>query len=361
VSALSLSEQVETIRKAIGITRLDGHVTVLRVGGAGAFAVLDAVCPGALFLRENQMRHTLLLSPDAHPVADVYVCADDQEFLVLAQGLSAVGLVEYLQEHRAARAADVTITTEDLGSSNSLFSINGPYAWELAAALLGPEVNGIPYLSFLRRGDAICFRAGATGEYGFDVLVPKAQADATWQRMQELGEPLGAKEVGVEALDHCSLENWYFSIRTLHGAPKGTVLTPLELQLQWRVSYEKEFVGSEALRARREAGSLRRATAFTSPTPVAAGQRVLYDGREIGTVLVATTSCTRGDGLGIALIDRDLAHPGIDRFVVDAPGGPVAMLTRTPPLINNRSLHVDPNRHSGRTRETDAFPPLFVS
>jgi glycine cleavage system aminomethyltransferase T len=357
---MTLAAEVEAIRTAVAISRLD-HVTVLRVGGAGAFGLLDAVCPGPLFLRENQMRHTLLLTPDARPLADIYVCSDDQEFIVLAQGLSAGALHAYFEGHRARRAGDAPFTLEDLGASHVMFGINGPYAWELAAALVGPEVNGTPYLSFLRFDNLVCFRAGTTGEYGFDLLVPRAEAEAVWGRLVTLGEPLGVREAGLEALDQCALENWHFYMRMLDGAPAGAVLTPLELQLQWRLSYEKDFVGAEALREHRERGPRVRATCFTSPSAVAAGQRVTYDGREIGSVLAATTSCTRGDSVGVALLDPALAHPGIEDFVVDGAGGPVPMLTRTPPIINNRSLHVDPNRHTGRTRHEDVFPPLFVA
>ena len=66
-----------------------------------------------------------------------------------------------------------------LQASHELWGLNGPYAWELASALLGPAVLGMTYLSLLRGpapgGDdeVICFRAGKTGEYGYDLLVPR--------------------------------------------------------------------------------------------------------------------------------------------------------------------------------------------
>src|SRR5262249_51859684 len=142
-------------------------------------------------------------------------------------------------------------------------------------------------------------------------------ADATWQRMQELGEPLGAREVGVDALDHCSLENWYFSIRTLQGAPKTPVLTPLELQLQWRVNYEKDFVGAEALPARREAGAHRRPTACTRPSGGGAGQRGRGGGGELGAVLSAAGGGARGAGRGAARLDHETIDPGMGQLAVE--------------------------------------------
>lgn len=355
---MTLAAEVEAIRKAVAISRLD-HVTALRVAGPGAFALLDATCPAALFLRESQMRHTLLLSPEARPLADVYVCYDDPEFILLAEGLSPGALRAYLEEHRTERAPDASVTLEDLGASHVVFGINGPYAWELAAAALGPDVTGMPYLSFLQFGEVFYFRGGKTGEYGYDLLVPKDEAPALWESLLTLGEPLGVREAGLEALDQCALENWHFSMRLLDAAAPNVSLTPLELQLQWRVSYEKDFVGAEALRARRQGGARGRATSFSAATSVAPRQRILYDGREIGSVMAATRSRTRGDSVGVALLETALAHPGTERFVAETPAGPVPITTRTPPLINNRSLYVDPNRHSARSRDEDTFPPLF--
>ena len=356
---MSLAAEVEAIRTTVALSRLD-HVTALRVGGPDTFALLDAVIPAALFLRESQMRHTLLLGPEGQPVADVYVCYDDPDFILLGEGLSPAALRAYLEAQRAERARSSSVTLDDLNASHALFGLNGPYAWELAAAVLGPEINGVPYLSFLRIGDVLCFRGGKTGEYGYDLLVPNDEAPALWARLLDAGESLGVREAGLAALDQCALENWHFSMRLLEGADADQPLTPLELQLQWRVSYEKDFVGAEALRARRGSGARGRATCFTAASPVVSGQRVIYDARDIGAVLATTESCTRGDAVGVALLDTVLAHPGIDRFVVDMPTGPVPIVTRTPPLINNRSLYVDPNRHSGRTREQDSFPPLVL-
>jgi glycine cleavage system aminomethyltransferase T len=84
------------------------------------------------------------------------------------------------------------------------------------------------------------------------------------------------------------------------------------------------------------------------------GARVVADGRDVGSVLHAGRSPTRGDWLAIAIIERALAHAGLTGFEI---GGAMAR-TLSAPSIDNRSLLVDPQRHSFATRETDNFPPL---
>jgi glycine cleavage system aminomethyltransferase T len=352
-----IAAQVRAVRTSVGLGRRD-HVAVVRVDGPEAFALLDATSPAPLFLRESQMRHTLLLDDDARPAADLYVCSDEDGFFLLADGVSEAELAARLVARRAARLPEGSVTVRPLSDSHELIGLDGPYAWELAAALLGPTVLGMPYLTSLRVDDVVCFRAGKTGEFGYDMLVPRGGAAGA--RLRELGAAFDVVPVGTEALDVCALENWHFSIRTVRDTPFARPLTPLELQLQWRVDYRRDFTGAEALRARRAAGPAVRATSFVTADGVAPGDGVSLGGEPCGEVMAAAPSPTLGGHVGIALLHTRLAHPGLE-LQIDTAGGPVVASTRTPPLIRNRSLFVDPHRHSYRTRDRESFPPLVMA
>jgi hypothetical protein len=60
----------------------------------------------------------------------------------------------------------------------------------------------------------------------------------------------------------------------------------------------------------------------------------------------------------MALVPRAIAHPHMAVLSADTDAGPVALRTQAPPLLDNRSLHVDPHRHSYGARAHDAFPPV---
>lgn len=357
--ATEIAGEVRAVRESAGLCRLD-HTAVVRVEGPDAFSLLDVTSPGPLFLRESQMRHTLLLDEDARPAADLYVCCDEEGFFLLAEGLSEADLLTRLAARRAERLPAGEVTLRPLSDSHSLLGLNGPYAWEIMAAFLGPSVLGMPYLTLMRVDDIVCFRAGKTGEFGYDLLVPRAAASSSWARLLEVGAPFDLAPVGLAALDLCALENWHFNIRAPRDTSLVQPLTPIELQLQWRVSYQRDFVGAEALRARRAAGAAVRATSFVAAQAIAPGQAILFEGWPCGEVLASALSPTLGAWTGIALLPVRLAHPGIADFVAQGEDAPVAITTRTPPLINNRSLFVDPHRHSYRTRAEETFPPLVV-
>jgi glycine cleavage system aminomethyltransferase T len=348
------AQAMAALREAAAVATL-GHVVVLRVEGEGAFPLLDRVSTAPLYLREGQMRQSLFLDEDARPFADVAIASDELGYFVLAEGPDEAALLGYLERHRPGAAA-VSVTS--LRGSHELWALAGPYAWEVASALLGPAVLGMTYLSLLSLDDLICFRAGKTGEYGYDLLIPRARLAAVRERLMAVGEPRGLRPVGLAALDQAALENWYFNVRSLQAAARP--LTPLELQLQWRVAYDRDFVGAPALRARRAQGASHRATCFSAAQPIAPGAPISLAGRPVGEVLAAGWSTTRGELVGIALIEARYAHPRIDHFVAQGAEGEVPIRTRTPPLLNNRSLHVDPHRHVYEGRMRDVFPPLVV-
>ncbi len=138
-----LDEEVGAIRGSVGLSARH-DVACLRLTGHDAWEVLGRVCPANLFLRDAQLRHTLLLDESGTPIADWYVGNDDDAFLLLSEGLP----VEALSAHLAAQApAGAAYELTNLSETHQLLGLDGPYAWEVLAALEGPDVAGFPFLS----------------------------------------------------------------------------------------------------------------------------------------------------------------------------------------------------------------------
>jgi aminomethyltransferase len=290
----------------------------------------------------------------------VYVgSGEDGAYYLLAEGLTEDDLVHLADRARREHSPAAEAEFEALRASHALLSVNGPYAWEVMSAACGPAILGMPYLTLMHLDDAICFRGGKTGEYGYDVLVPRESLSDFQTKLEQAGEPLDLQPVGLEALDQCALDNWHFNVRTLRDTPLATPITPLELQLQWRVSYSATFIGSGALAERRKRGIDVRATCFSASDAVKAGDVVTLDGAVAGEVFAAGWSPTCNEWVGIALLALRVAQPGIRSFRAGDEQA-IVLETRTPPLVNNRSLHVDLHRHSYQSRSSDVFPPLVV-
>lgn len=325
------------LRTGVALAEL-GHMGLTELVGRDAWDLADRVLPRDLFLRDGQARQTLLLGEDGRVLADVLIASDDDRLLLVHDGLPPAEFREVLLGHRRP-GEDARIV--DLDQDHVLVEVTGPYAWELMARVDGPGIVGQPYLSIARLGDGTrCLRAGRTGEYAYDVLLPRAQAAAWMAGIEERGQDMEVRRIGCVTLDQAALENWFFNPH----AEGRRGLDPLELQLQWRLSGGKDYRGAAALAARRRRGVARRLTAIRGPGGLRPGPLALAGEGIVGEVVVFADAPLLGGGVGLALIDLPLAMPGVDGLVAEGSGQSVR--TVSPPFAVNLSLRVKPQRDS---------------
>jgi aminomethyltransferase len=101
-------------------------------------------------------------------------------------------------------------------------------------------------------GTLFVARTGYTGEDGFEVMVPAAQAPELWRNLASAG----VAPCGLGARDTLRLE----AGMNLYGQDMDESVSPLESGLAWTVdlSGEREFVGRAALERAKAAGNLRK-------------------------------------------------------------------------------------------------------
>jgi len=199
-------------------------------------------------------------------------------------------------------------------------------------------------------------RAGDTGEYGYFICVPHERAAGAWERLLAEGKRYDAVCAGSRALEYCMLENNFFNIRK-EGRCRAT---PAELQIQWRVSYRKTFLFSGRLRVMREKPVTARLTGVWCAQSLAEGMDLFCGEKEkaVGKVLNAYRFLSGPGHIALAMIDLPYAVSGIGSLFVKDAAGRAAVLTVSPPFVNNRSLNVDPQLHSYCDRDGIAFEPL---
>ena len=347
-----LEQEIMALRTSVALHRAD-EMMCLQFSGQDAYELIDWLCPTEFYLRHSQMRHTLFLDDQAAPLADLYVACHEEDFFLLFEGADRAKLEVHIQTHLPAGNRTTIINLLD---SYQILSLDGPFAWELLAEVLGAEIVGLPYLTFAQLDSLLCFRAGNTGEYGYYLLVPRSDTAEMENRLVEIGQKFELVSVGLPVLEQCALENFFFNIRREGCAG----VSPIELQLQWRVSYHKKYVGAEALAQRRQQGASTRLTTLVADEEISMGDLIYYDEHCIGEVVNAGFSCVRGDWVALALLKIPYAYPGISRYSGEHAGRRFPVRTVTPPVINNRSLHVNPQAHSFVSRSEFNFPSLVA-
>ncbi|AAR33707.1 glycine cleavage system aminomethyltransferase GcvT [Geobacter sulfurreducens] len=218
---------------------------------------------------------------------------------------------------------------QDISAATAKLDLQGPLSREVLVEVIGPEIAAIPYFKFIRTkvlgADAIVSRTGYTGELGYEIFLPSDRVVELWQRL--LADPR-VRPAGLGARDVLRLEVGY----SLYGSDIDESTTPLEAGLESFVSFDKSFVGKDALLAQRAEGVMRRRVAFqvASRRSPRHDYEILFQGEQVGAVTSGVFSPMLGCGLGLGYVTPGTAVPGapltirhervsMDATVVDAP------------------------------------------
>jgi aminomethyltransferase len=106
-----------------------------------------------------------------------------------------------------------------------------------------PAGEKLVYFSAAHVGELMLARTGYTGEDGFEIILPAAQAVLAWRNLHAQG----VAAAGLGARDTLRLE----AGMNLYGQDMDETTTPLETGLAWTVdlSAARDFVGRSALQS----------------------------------------------------------------------------------------------------------------
>lgn len=304
----------EAVRNAVGLFDVS-HMGEFWVEGAGAKAWLGRMTTndmGKLF--DGRCQYNLLCYENGTVVDDIIVSqVSSDKFLIVVNASNADKDFAWLMKHKPAE-----VELKNIGDGFSLIAVQGPKSPELMKRVFNHDFSALKYYHFeILPGAGLAplagpfvSRTGYTGEDGFEVLVPNAQAVKVWNDLLEKGADLGVKPAGLGARDTLRLEAAY----SLYGHEISDEITGLEAGLGWVIKPDKgEFIGRAALVREKTEGSKRKLAAFelTEPAIARDGAEVYAeDGTKIGRVTSGTHSPTLKKAIGLALFDAPNATLG---------------------------------------------------
>ncbi|TFD50603.1 glycine cleavage system aminomethyltransferase GcvT [Cryobacterium frigoriphilum] len=204
------------VRTAAGLFDLS-HMAEIRVSGPDAGAYLDYALAGQLSaITLLQAKYSLLLAENGGIIDDVVVYRTaESEFLVVANAGNRFAAVDALQQ-RAARF-DVTVTDES--DDTALIAVQGPAALAILAQTAGfgasADLRTLRYYRAvtgtfagidLPEVPVFIARTGYTGEDGFELYLPNANAAALWDALLAAGTDAGLVPAGLASRDTLRLE-----------------------------------------------------------------------------------------------------------------------------------------------------------
>jgi aminomethyltransferase len=190
----------------------------------------------------------------------------------------------------------------------AMIAVQGPNARRKAALLLIPEQQAAvlelkPFFG-AAFGSWFVARTGYTGEDGFEIMIPAADAADGWKRLREQG----VAPAGLGARDTLRLE----AGMNLYGNDMDENFHPLESGLAWTVAFEpadRDFFGREALeRAQHEGGRELVGLLLEDRGVLRSHQKVLVDGGTVagnsGEVTSGTFSPTLNRSIALARVPK---------------------------------------------------------
>nr|WP_176491294.1 glycine cleavage system aminomethyltransferase GcvT [Polaromonas sp. AET17H-212] len=227
-------------RQAAGLFDVS-HMGQLRLVGAGAAAALETLIPvDVIDLPAGKQRYGLLLNEDGGIIDDLMFFNRDYlnggDIFVIVNGACKVGDIAHIQANIGTRCEVIPMP------EMALLALQGPQA-VTALSRLAPGVEKLVFMTGGRFSVAGCdcflTRSGYTGEDGFEISVPAAQADTLARAL--LAQP-EVKPVGLGARNSLRLEAGL----CLYGNDIDTTTTPVEASLNWAIQKVRRTGGARA-------------------------------------------------------------------------------------------------------------------
>ena len=333
-----MAEHLHT-RQAAGLFDVS-HMGQLKLVGPDAAAAFETLVPvDVVGLPEGKQRYGLLLNDEGGIIDDLmFFSQGGGTLFVIVNGACKVGDIAHIQARIGGRCQVVPMP------DHGLLALQGPQA----AAALARLVPGVEKLVFMSGGsfawngvELFITRSGYTGEDGFEISVPGAQAEALARAL--LAQP-EVKPIGLGARNSLRLEAGL----CLYGNDIDTTTTPAEGALNWAIQKVRRtggaraggFPGADKVLAQIDdpAQLTRKRVGLIAKERVPVREPAVLenmDGQAIGQVTSGLLSPTLNQPIALAYVQPDYAAPGTEVFAM-VRGKPVPMVVAPTPFVPTR-------------------------
>ncbi len=302
-------DEHNAVRNAAGLFDVS-HMGEVDIRGPEAAALTDFITTNAVRkLKTGQIQYSGLLYEHGGFVDDILVhkVADDHYFLCV----NASNQDKDFEHIAAQNHCDAVV--ENNGARYAQIAIQGPKARPTLQKLTAVDLSGIKYYWFtdgeVAGTPARIAHTGYTGEDGFEIYVPPAEAERMWKLVMDAGTEFGIKPCGLGARNTLRLE----AKMALYGHEIDASISPLEADLGWIVKLDKgEFVGRDALLKQKERGIRRKLVGFEMSARGIGrdGYEVFLNGAPAGWVTSGGPSPTLNKNIGLCYLPAEKSVPG---------------------------------------------------
>jgi len=310
------------------------HMGQAKITGEDAVAQFERFVPGDYqALKAGKQKYSLLLNEQGGVLDDLMAGKPDHDglYVVVNAGNKDADFA-FLNQHLSG---DAKLTVLD---DRALLAIQGPEAAEVMAAH-EPVLADMGFMDCARLMlfgvDCFVSRSGYTGEDGYEISVPNADAERVWN---DILKDARVKPIGLGARDSLRLEAGL----PLHGHDIDTGTTPVEAALTFALSRSRkeraDFNGAATINDQLAGGTdrVRVGLHVKEGAPAREGAEIAdADGTVIGTVTSGGPSPTLGRNIAMGYVPPSHAELGTALKVV-VRGRPAAAEVVAMPFVAQR-------------------------
>jgi glycine cleavage system aminomethyltransferase T/glycine/D-amino acid oxidase-like deaminating enzyme len=277
-------------------------LTRIEVRGGGAQRFLRRMVAGLVDRPTGAVIYSVMLNQHGGVISDVTVARLDDDRFVL--GGNSPRDAAWLRAHAPADV-EVDVVTD----RRACVAIWGPIARDVLTTVTDADLSNeaFPYLSAQRivagglPVDAV--RISYAGELGWELTTDALNGPDLWDALWRAGEPLGLIAAGRAALGTLRLEKGYRA----WGTDVSLADAPEDVGLGFTVrSTDRDFIGAEALAARRPAARTLRCIVLDDEQVAMGAEPVEVGGEPAGFVTSAGWGATIERSIAYAVLPRRL-------------------------------------------------------
>jgi aminomethyltransferase len=307
-----ISDEHLAVRTRAGLFDVS-HMGQIELAGANALDAIQWLTSNdAARLAIGQIQYSALTTPLGTFVDDVLVYRmAGEHYMIVVNAGNIIKDHEWIAAQSKALGGDAAVV--NASSRYALIALQGPESAAILQSLTGVDLSAIKYYWFAT-GEVASVRAtisrtGYTGEDGFEIFVPPAQAERVWDAVLEAGRGADIRPCGLGARDTLRLE----ACMRLYGNDMDEETSVLEAGLGWIVGWKKDkFLGADRLREQKAQGVDRRLVAFEIHDKAIArhGHFVMRGDARCGIVTSGTQTPFLKKSIGLAMVPAELSEVG---------------------------------------------------
>jgi aminomethyltransferase len=248
-------EEHHAVRSDCGMFDVS-HMCVVDLQGANVRSFLRGLVANNVDKLQvsGKALYSCMLTPEGFVIDDLIIYFFNENWfrLVVNAGTAEKDIAWISAQNDKTNSGLSIVQRRDGQDAMALIAVQGPNArakvWQVLPQTQAASASIKPFNAVVVAdtafGEVMVARTGYTGEDGFELAFPAAQAEALWNAL--LGA--GVKPAGLGARDTLRLE----AGMNLYGQDMDQTVNPLDAGLAWTIDLvsERDFIGKAALLAK---------------------------------------------------------------------------------------------------------------